>query len=317
MSGPELHVVTGAFGYCGRYIAARLLSMGLPRADIDQFAATPQPVLREGRGLTRGTPTSRRQLRESLRGASVLYNTYWVRFNHGEFGFSDCRAEQPAALRGGPRRRSPARGPRQHHEPFRGLAAGIFPGQGAAGTRAARIGPVSRHPAARRPLRRRGHPGQQHRLGAAPFPVFAVFGDGQYRLQPIYVDDFAEQAVAGGAGPNAHRQRHRPGDVHLSRPGRRSAGRSASRGASSRSPPSVAYAATWLTGKIVHDVIITREEIKGLMAGLLCADSPPLGKIRLSAWARSTRTVSASITPANSPGDSTGAACISLRQRSA
>ena len=29
-------------------------------------------------------------------------------------------------------------------------------------------------------------------------PVFGVFGDGQYRLQPMHVDDFAELAVAQG-----------------------------------------------------------------------------------------------------------------------
>ena len=30
------------------------------------------------------------------------------------------------------------------------------------------------------------------------FPVFPVFGDGQYRLQPIYVDDLAKLAVEQG-----------------------------------------------------------------------------------------------------------------------
>ena len=29
-------------------------------------------------------------------------------------------------------------------------------------------------------------------------PVFGVFGDGQYRLQPIYVDDLARLAVEQG-----------------------------------------------------------------------------------------------------------------------
>jgi NADH dehydrogenase len=34
------------------------------------------------------------------------------------------------------------------------------------------------------------------------------------------------------------------------------------------------------------DVMITREEIKGLMAGLLCVDALPAGDTRLSDWAR-------------------------------
>jgi len=33
------------------------------------------------------------------------------------------------------------------------------------------------------------------------FPVFGVFGDGRYRLQPIYVDDLAELAVREGRSP--------------------------------------------------------------------------------------------------------------------
>jgi NADH dehydrogenase len=40
-------------------------------------------------------------------------------------------------------------------------------------------------------------------------------------------------------------------------------------------------------GKIVGDVMITREEIVGLMDGLLCVDSvPPAGTTKLTDWAR-------------------------------
>jgi len=39
-------------------------------------------------------------------------------------------------------------------------------------------------------------------------------------------------------------------------------------------------------GRLVGDVVITREEIAGLMAGLLCTDSPPAGSTRLTDWAR-------------------------------
>jgi NADH dehydrogenase len=37
---------------------------------------------------------------------------------------------------------------------------------------------------------------------------------------------------------------------------------------------------------VVGDVTITREEIKGLMRGLLCTDSPPAGQKRLTDWAK-------------------------------
>jgi NADH dehydrogenase len=47
------------------------------------------------------------------------------------------------------------------------------------------------------------------------------------------------------------------------------------------------YAVGWLLGKIVGDVVITREEIEGLMADLLYVDSAPAGTTKLTEWARS------------------------------
>ena len=39
-------------------------------------------------------------------------------------------------------------------------------------------------------------------------------------------------------------------------------------------------------GKMLGDVIITWDEIEGLMADLLYTDSPPVGKTKLTDWAR-------------------------------
>ena len=47
-------------------------------------------------------------------------------------------------------------------------------------------------------------------------------------------------------------------------------------------PPSVGYTVGWLISKLVGDVMITREEIAGLMANLLFVDAPPAGKTRLT-----------------------------------
>jgi NADH dehydrogenase len=51
-------------------------------------------------------------------------------------------------------------------------------------------------------------------------------------------------------------------------------------------PPSVAYAAGWVIGKLMGDVMISREEIRGLMDGLLCVDALPAGTTKLTDWAR-------------------------------
>ena len=51
-------------------------------------------------------------------------------------------------------------------------------------------------------------------------------------------------------------------------------------------PPWLGYAGTRLLGKLLGDVMVTREEIRGLMAGLLCVDAPPAGQTRLTDWVR-------------------------------
>jgi NADH dehydrogenase len=118
-------------------------------------------------------------------------------------------------------------------------------------------------------------------------PVFGVFGSGEYRLQPIYVDDLAALAVEQGTkqedviidaiGPETFTYRELVkvvGEViGKKRP-------------IISVPPTLGYFAGWILGKCVGDVLITREEIKGLMADLLYVASPPAGKTRLTDWMR-------------------------------
>jgi NADH dehydrogenase len=50
--------------------------------------------------------------------------------------------------------------------------------------------------------------------------------------------------------------------------------------------PGVVGKLTWLLGYLVDDVILTGDEIKGLMAGLLFSEDPPKGRVRLTEWLR-------------------------------
>ncbi len=51
-----------------------------------------------------------------------------------------------------------------------------------------------------------------------------------------------------------------------------------------RLPPSVMAATARALGLLVHDVVLTPDEIRGLMAGLLVSLDPPLGTIAFSEW---------------------------------
>ena len=49
-------------------------------------------------------------------------------------------------------------------------------------------------------------------------------------------------------------------------------------------PPGLGYWGCRLVGRFVGDVVITREEIRGLMENRLYVDAPPLGTTKLTEW---------------------------------
>ncbi|MCI5224504.1 MAG: epimerase, partial [Candidatus Electrothrix sp. AR4] len=50
-------------------------------------------------------------------------------------------------------------------------------------------------------------------------------------------------------------------------------------------PPGIGYLTGLIIGKLLNDVLITKEEIEGLMTNLLYVDSPPTGNTKLTEWA--------------------------------
>jgi NADH dehydrogenase len=116
-------------------------------------------------------------------------------------------------------------------------------------------------------------------------PVIGMFGDGQYRVRPIHVEDLAELAVREGqaegrrvidaVGPETFTYREL-----LRQIGRRIGKRRLVLSV----PPKLGYLAAWVLGKMLRDVVVTREEIAGLMAGLLAVDGPATGQTRLTDW---------------------------------
>jgi NADH dehydrogenase len=118
-------------------------------------------------------------------------------------------------------------------------------------------------------------------------PVFGVFGDGSYKLQPIYVDDLAKLAVEQGAsrenrvidaiGPETFTYRELVETIGrlIGKPRRVVS-----------VPPGFGYLIGRIVGLFVGDLTITREEIAGLMQGLLYTQSPAAGQTKLTDWVR-------------------------------
>ncbi len=284
MDSKDIQVVTGAFGFSGKYIAERLLAAGHKVRTLTNSFNREDPF----HGRVTVYPyhfNDQKKLIESLSGASVLYNNYWVRFNHRNYSYARAVENSlklfDAAKQAGVKRivhvsiTNPSL-----DSPFEyfsgkaklekaiiesGLSYAILRPAVLFGKADILINNIAWF------LRR--------------FPVFGVFGDGKYRLQPIFVDDLAELAVEQGRrtenviinaiGPETFTYRELAAEI--------------GKAIGKRRPIiSVSPLKGLMLGKLVgifhDDVMITYDEIRGLMAGLLYTDSPPSGKTKLTEW---------------------------------
>jgi NADH dehydrogenase len=116
-------------------------------------------------------------------------------------------------------------------------------------------------------------------------PVVGVFGAGDYRLQPIYVDDLAQVAAEKvDGGPDEILEAIGPETFTYRELVERVSGAIGVRRPIVSVSPGLGYWSCRIIGWFVGDVVITREEIRGLMEGRLYADAPPLGQTKLTDW---------------------------------
>ena len=89
MNNSALHAVTGAFGYSGKYIAKRLLAQGVRVRTLTNSPQRHNPFGQsvEVQPFNWQEPE---KLAGALAGVSVLFNTYWLRFNTGQFCFAEA-----------------------------------------------------------------------------------------------------------------------------------------------------------------------------------------------------------------------------------
>ncbi len=283
----EFDIVTGSFGYTGKYVTQRLLAAG---RIVRTLTSRPQSESPFGAAV-QAEPFHFDQparLTETLRGARTVYNTYWVRFCHGRTTFEaaveNTRTLVRCAHEAGVQRfvhisvtsasaDSPLpyfRGKGILEETIKqsGLSYGIVRPALVFGPEDILINNIAW-------LLRK-------------LPIFGIPGSGEYRLQPILVDDLADIMVGAGAshantivdavGPDIFTFEEM---VQLIRD------RIDGRAHILHMPPGLALLIARVVGRVVGDVLLTKEELDGLMSSLLISNHPVAGpprRVRLGDW---------------------------------
>ena len=289
MSEQNMHAVTGAFGYSGKYITLKLLDRGYSVITLTNSLRRENPFGERVRAFPFNFDKPEKLI-ASLKSVAVLYNTYWVRFNHKMFNQADAVKNTiilfNAAKEAGVQRIVHI----SITNPSVDSKLEYFSGKAKLEEALIKSG---LHYSILRPAVLFGKEDiliNNIAWALRKLPVFGLFGDGQYRLQPIYVEDLAELAVEQGKskedvitnaiGPETFTYKELVETIS-DIIGKQKPIVSCS--------PTMGYIAGLLIGKIVGDIMITRDEITGLMNSLLFVDSPPVGKTKLTEWVKEHR----------------------------
>jgi len=284
MKTDELSVVTGAFSFTGKYITRQLLSMGESVRTLTNRPENENPFGLQVKAFPFNFDKPG-ELTDSLKGAKTLYNTYWIRFSQGQVTFDkaveNTRTLIKAAKEAGIRRivhisiTNPSADSTLPY--FRGkalveetitrskLSYAIIRPTVIFGLEGILINNIAW-------LLRR-------------FPIFAIPGSGDYQIQPVFVEDVAEMAVNTG---HSHEKvvidAFGPEIYSFDELARLIASRIDSRSRIVHIKPKLAYLLAKIIGYAVRDVVITMDEVEGLMSNLLISQGEPTAPTSFSVW---------------------------------
>jgi len=285
---PPIDVVTGAFSYSGRFVAADLLERG---RGVRTLTNHPKP----GDPLAARIPAQPLDFEDdaalvsALTGADTLYNTYWVRAPRvgvpHTMAVDNTKRLIAAARRAGVRRivhtsianptasrLSYYRGKAELEEAVRssGLSYAIVRPTLLFGEGDVLINNIAwllRH-----------------------VPVFGIPGDGQYRLQPMHVRDHAALMVETGLQSTDQIVDSAGPDIFtfeaLVKLLRRAMGLHT---VVLHMPPALAMLGATVAGRLTGDMMLTRNELEDLMRDILISHEPPRGTTRLVDWLSANR----------------------------
>ena len=283
----DFDVVTGTSGYTGRYITRVLLSRGRRVRTLTGHPARANPFgdQIEAAPFNFDRPEA---LARSLEGAGAVFNTYWIRFPHRGQTFDSAVQNTRVMIDAATRARVRKFVHISVTNPSGSSPLPYFRGKAMVESA---IKESSLSYAIIRPalifgvedillnniawlLRR--------------FPFFAIPGRGDYRVQPIFAADLAEIAVdAAGDDRRAILDAVGPEIFTFDELVRMLASAARRKARIVHVDPRIALKLTQIVGWLVRDVMLTRDEIRGLMSNLLVTNSKPNATTFFSEWLRS------------------------------
>ena len=287
MNKPRTHTVTGATGYTGNYITKLLIQQG---HDVQSITGHPERHNPFGDQVPLHPFNFDRPdlLAESLAGTDTLFNTYWIRVNYRGRTHENCVEQTKvmfkAAKEAGVRRivhisiTNPDpdsdlpyfRGKGQLEEALRNLE----------GVSHAILRPTVLYSAQDILL-------NNIAWTLRKFPIVLLPGRGDYGIQPVYVEDLAQLAVqAADTDDNTELDAVGPESFTYAEMVRLVRDKIGARCWVAPSPKPLTYLAGRVLGHFLHDIVLTKDEIKGLSRGLLVSHStePAPAPTRLPQW---------------------------------
>jgi NADH dehydrogenase len=261
-----VNVVTGAFGYIGKYIARHLLDVGEAVRTITTHPDKPNPFgdTVEAFPYNFDDPD---KLTATLRGASTLYNTYWVRFEYGGATFQHAVRDTITLFECA---KKAGVGKIVHISVTNASLESRLPYyRGKALQERALIDSGVSYAIVRPTLVFGKEDILVNNIAwlIRKFPLFPIFGNGGYKLQPVFIlDVIGPEIFTFEELVRLISAKIKPGVrlVHV--------------------PPSVGIGLGQVIGLAVRDVILTKDELRGLMEGMLTSGQAPNGSTRFSEW---------------------------------
>ncbi|MFN8427929.1 MAG: NAD(P)H-binding protein [Anaerolineales bacterium] len=276
--------VTGAFSYTGKYITKRLLERGEEVVTLTNHPNRPHSF--NGQVKTFPLDFEEASMTKSLQGADVLVNTYWVRFDKGENtqprAVENTRKLVNAAKAAGVKRIV-------HISIANPSADSRLPYYWGKAANEKAVIDTGLPYAIIRPTVLVGG-GEDILINNIAFllrrlPVMLIPGDGSYGIQPVHVEDVANLAVEGvyskdsyitdAVGPESYTFKELVKLVGETIGAKRLV---------VSAPPRLALLASQFLSLFLNDVLLTPEEVDGLMGNLLVSHEPARGKIKFSEW---------------------------------